>query len=63
MKPDWSTVVVVGNIDEFYAESCQWEDGTDMTDKELDDLDPSKLYDICFDSLVMKAEYAFEGDR
>ncbi len=63
MKPDWSTVVVMGNREDFYAQSGQWEDGTPMTDEELDDLDPDRLGDIFLDNSVMQAEYAFEGDR
>ena len=61
---DWSSVVVEGNIDDgFYATEGCWDDGLDMSEEELDELDPSKLYDIGYDKLIMAAEAAFEGDR
>ena len=62
--PDWDTVTVYGDPEEgFIAMQGQWSDGTPMTEDELDDLDHSKVYDIGYDNLIMKAEAHFEGDR
>lgn len=49
---------------------AEWVDGTELTELELDKLNsdiPSDVYTIileaAFDSMVMAAEYASEGDR
>jgi hypothetical protein len=63
-KVDWNSVVVEGDMDDgFYATEGCWDDGLDMTEEELNELDPAELYDIGYDNLVMAAEAAFEGDR
>ena len=61
---DWGSVSVEGNMEDgFYASEGCWDDGLDMTEEELNELDPAELYDIGYDKLVMAAEAAFEGDR
>ncbi len=63
-KVDWNSIVVEGDMDDgFYATEGCWDDGLDMTEEELNELDPAELYDIGYDNLVMAAEAAFEGDR
>lgn len=63
-KVDWNSVVVEGDMDDgFYATEGCCDDGLDMTEEELNELDPAELYDIGYDKLVMAAEAAFEGDR
>ena len=60
---DWGTVTVDGKYDEFYADGGDWNDGTPLTDDELDALDPDKVYEIGYNDLICAAEYAYEGDR
>ena len=60
---DWASVEADGTLEEPYAASGNWADGTEMTDTELEALDVSMLYDILFNKEVCRAEAYFEGDR
>ena len=60
---EWESVVVERDDDIYYAVEGNWDDGTPLTEKELDELDYDKVYDIGFGNAIAAAEYAFEGDR
>ena len=59
---DWNSILVEGTLEEPYATCGNWEDGTELTEQELEGLPISELYSILYDQKICESEARFEGD-